>query len=572
MKFIYNPYIWPLCLSALVSLALGIFALLRRRNTKGVMSFILSMFVVTLWSLGNALEMLAVDLPTKLFFANLQYLAYCYSPVTLLALCMQFTGYDAWVRSRRILALAVLPTLIVLLVWTDSLHGLIRFDLHMDTTGAFPVIAKKYGPGFFVHAAYSHMLNIIAGILLIRAVFFKNTVYRKQAIALIFGMSLIVAPNILYIIGMSPIDKFDITPVFFGPAGLIIAWGIFRYKMFDMIPIARATVLETVNAGVLVLDLQNRVLDINPAIKKMLGITDSRNPGMDMKNVYHTLPELERALMDESITQTEFTIKMNDRAAYYEAILSPLTDQKGNRIGKLVVIYDITERKESRLAHLKQQQRLAVIEERERMARDLHDNLGQILGFINLHAQGIRQELVNAGVETAVTKLERLVDVTQSAHNEIRKYIRHARNASVLEQNLLHEMMTTMRNFIAQTGIALEHNLPDSLQGNELGPEVQINTLNIFKEALNNVRKHSEANKVSISFSMADEHLFLSVSDNGRGFDLSGSNRAVREGLGLKIMGERAQEIGGKLIIESEAGKGSRIALRVPLASGGKHL
>ena len=283
MRIQYIPYVWPLVVSAFISLSLGIYVILKRRNSKGALSFILSMFVVTIWSSGNALEMASVDLSTKLFWANVQYIAYCYSPLTLLAMCMEFTGYDRLVRSRKIIWTAVIPTIILILVWTDGLHGLMRYDMHMDYSGSFPVIDKKYGPAFYIHALYSHSMNILAWILLIRAVFFKNTVYRKQAVSLLVGMSLIVIPNILYISGLGPVKRFDITPNFFGPAGIIIALGIFRYKLFDLIPVARAAVIENMDAGVMVLDMQDRVLDINPAFRKITDYSIRNIDGIRLK-------------------------------------------------------------------------------------------------------------------------------------------------------------------------------------------------------------------------------------------------------------------------------------------------
>jgi hypothetical protein len=266
MNYQYIPCIWPLTVSAAVSLSLGIYAFKSRINAKGAVSFILSMIVVTIWSSGNALEMSSVVFSTKLFWANVQYFAYCFSPVTLLALCMEFTGYDRWIKNKRILWFTIIPTIIIILVWSDKFHGLVRFDMQMDYSGVFPVITKKYGPAFFVHATYSQFLNLFAWVLLIKAVSSKNSVYKKQAAALLIGLTLIIIPNILYILGLSPVKRFDGTPLFFAPAGIIVAWGIFRYKLFDVIPVAWAQVIRTMEAGVMVLDLQNRVLEINPRL------------------------------------------------------------------------------------------------------------------------------------------------------------------------------------------------------------------------------------------------------------------------------------------------------------------
>ncbi|RCX19341.1 PAS domain S-box-containing protein [Anaerobacterium chartisolvens] len=571
MQYQYVPYIWPLLASALASLSLGIFALLRRRNSKGAASFIISMFVVTIWSGGNALELSAADFFTKLFWANMQYFAYCYSPVILLALCMQFTGYDRWIQSKKILFFAVIPTINILLVWTDSLHGLIRYDMHMDFSGAFPVIAKKYGPIFFIHAAYSHFLNIFAVVLLIKAVFFRKSVYRKQVISLLIGVSLIVIPNILYISGLTPVKRFDITPMFFGPAGLILFQSIFRYKMFDLVPLARTTIFETIGAGVLVLDLQDRVLDSNPAFEKIVALSSSQISARRVEEVCCGIPELAKACIDRSISQTELSINNQKFSRVYDVQISPVSDRKGSLIGRLVMIYDITDKKLKQQEYSKQQWKLAVIEERERIARDMHDNIGQVLGFINLQAQGIRQELINAGIEAVSFKLDKLIEVTQVTHAEIREYIRNVRSLAYMEKDFITALEKHILNFKEQTGINVKLEMPDGFTGEALKPNIRINMLNIIKEALNNVRKHAEAENVRISCSLSQNQLCAAVEDDGKGFDIRQNHNAVKSKFGLDIMRERASEIGGQINIRTVEGKGSRISLCVPIEEGKKN-
>jgi PAS domain S-box-containing protein len=564
MDYQYVPHIWLLIVSGLISVSLGLFAFLRRRKAKGAMFFILSMLVVTLWSLPNALEMAATDLPTKMFWANMQYFAYCYSPVTLLALCMEFTGYDKWIKSKRILWLAALPTIIILLVWTDNLHGLVRNHIYLDQSGAFSVIAKDYGFAFYIHALYSHGLNLTAMILLIRAVFFKNSVYRKQAIALLFGVSLIVVPNIFYIAGYSPFE-FDLTPVFFGPGGFIMLWGIFRYKMFDLVPLARATVIETMDAGVFVLDLQNRILDMNPAFRKIVNLADPKYASRRVEDICSSIPKLSAACTDRSVSQAEFSINTYPGIKTYEVLLSPLTDPKKKLIGRLAVIYEITEKKRVQQEFLKQQWKLAGIEERERMARDMHDNLGQLLGFINLQAQGILRELMNAGLENVSGKLEQLVEVTQMAHSEIRDYISNIRTSSNTEQDFVTAIKKYINIFENQSGIYVNLDISCNLTGDELKPSVWMQILYILKEALNNVRKHANAKSIGLSVWLTEMQLSAAVEDDGIGFDPAIIQNRNKSRFGLEIMKERATEIGGKLEITSVMGQGSRLVLIVPI-------
>lgn len=569
MKFQYIPYIWPLFASSMISFTLGLYAMIKRRNATGAKSFILSMLVMTIWSFANALEMAGTDLYTKLIWANVQYFAFCYSPVTLLVLCLQFAGYEGWARSRNVLWLALLPTILLLLVWTDGFHGLMRYDMKIDYSGYFPVIAKKYGPVFFVHAAYSHLLNFIAWVLLIKAIYYKNTVYRKQAIAMMIGMSLIAVPNMIYILGLSPVGRFDVTPVFIGLVGLIMAWGIFRYRIFDLVPLARATVIESMDAGVIVLDLQDRILDVNPAFEKIVGLKTAQISTKSVEEVCANIPELVRACKDEKITHTEFSIGLKEEAKIFEVLLSPINDRNSTLLGRLVVAYEITEKKLAQQEFLKHQWKLAVVEERERMARDMHDNLGQVLGFISLQTQGIKQELLNAGVETAALSVDRLVEVTGSAHKEIREYIRNARSTAGMEKGFITALEKNIMYFEEQTGLQVELDIPIGFVGDELGPNVQINVLNIIKEALNNIMKHAEADHVKIIFTLGQMELKVSIEDDGEGFDMMIYEKDLSKKMGLNIMRERAYLIGAHIHIDSILGKGSKVEVQIPFKKRG---
>lgn len=571
MRFQYISYIWPLLISTSATLSLGVYALIRQRQSKCAVSFIISMLIVTVWSCGNALEMSGADLPTKLFWANIQYFAYCYSPLALLALCMRFTGYDKWLRNKKFLWLFLLPTIIIILVWTDQFHGLMRYNVRLDTSGVFPVIAKEYGPAFFVHAVYEHIINFVALILLFVAVIHRTTVYRKQAVILLIGASFIVFPNFFYITGLSPIDSFDLTPIFFGPAGALMEWAIFRYKMFDLVPLARETVMETMNAGVVVLDLQGRILDINPAFERIMGISAKSASGHAAKDICINIPDFAKVCADINATHTEFSIRANDDIKLYEAILSPLADSKGDLIGRLAMVYEITEKKKEQQRYLAQQRKLAAAHEKERMARDLHDNLGQVLGFINLQAQGIRQELVTNGVDTVNDKIDRLVEVTQAAHDEIRAYIKSARSISPSDSDFLESLRNDILHFEQRSGIETELTTGLYLAEIDLAPQVQLNLLSIAKEALNNVQKHSGAKHVKLSLSLEKGNLLLLIKDDGRGFCISDKDDVSGKAFGLSIMKERSTEIGAELSISSAPGKGCMVSLTMPVSKGGKN-
>lgn len=569
MSYQYIPYIWLLIISSVITFFLGVIVFFGQRRSKRAYFFVASMIALTLWSLPNAFEIMGATLQTKLFWGNVQYFAYCYSPLTLVALCMDFTGYDRLIKNKRLIWLALPPTIIILLVWTNSYHGLIRYDEHLDGSGPFLTIAKKYGVAFYIHAAYSYLLNMTAVVLLIRALFFKRSVYLKQTVILLIGSCFIIVPNMIYVFGLSPF-KIDITPVFFGPAGLITMWAIFRYKLFELMPLARTTVIETMNIGVLVLDLMDKVIDMNPAFLRITGVPSSQFYDNSIEEVCRNIPELLDAY-NKNIVNFEFTLRRQDKSYIYEVLFNPLRDKKGNLIGRMAIIYEITDRKQVQQEFLKHQRALASMEEKERLARDLHDNLGQLLGFINLQAQGINQELSNTGVNLVSERLEQLIKVTQVAHSEIREYITQIRNAGSITHDLACELEKSINLFKYQTGISVELDIEGDLTGDEIRPYMTIQLLNIVKEALNNIRKHANARKVHITLKNTGQQLLISVVDDGKGFDYTFSGSSPGGGFGLSIIQERARSIGGQARIQSEIGKGTQVLLSVPLGKGGEY-
>jgi signal transduction histidine kinase len=568
MQYQFLSYIWLLIISGLVSFTLGIYTLVKYKHAKGAVSFAISMFVVTLWSIPNAMEMSANVLEIKFFWANIQYIAYCFSPVILFILCLEFTGYENRVKFKKLFYILIIPTITIILVWTDEYHGLVRNNIHIDYSGVFPVIKKQYGPMFYIHALHSHSLNMATLIVLLKAVYLRKTIYKKQVATLLIGVSLIVIPNLLYISGLSPIKGYDITPVFFAPSGIIMAWSILRYRMFDLVPLARATVIENMEAGVMVLDLQDRILDINPFFADVIELPIDHIAPKHVDDVCSNIPELINSILDRKVSQTEFTMAKQSKQIVYEALLSFLKDKSGHDIGRLVVIYDVTEKKIKEEEYYKAQWKRAVKDERNRMVRDLHDNLGQVLAFINLQAQAIQKELTDTGVESYARKLDKLIEVAQNAHGQIREYIHDVRNSDLIELDFIAALDKEITNYELQTAIKVTKTITPKFCKTFIAPNNRIHILNIIKEAMSNVRKHAQAENIMVTCDTMDNNLLVLISDDGMGFEPLHMDNGLNQSFGLNIMKERTLEMGGTFEIKSKSGEGSCIILKVPLDEG----
>jgi hypothetical protein len=120
------------------------------------------MFASALWSTANAFELMGLDLPTKLFWANVQYVCYNTIAVGWFVMALYYTGQGRWLTPRRFALMLVVPIITVVIAWTDQRHGLMRRDLHLDYSAPFPVIGKTFGPWFWIYACYTYPLVLAA--------------------------------------------------------------------------------------------------------------------------------------------------------------------------------------------------------------------------------------------------------------------------------------------------------------------------------------------------------------------------------------------------------------------------
>ncbi|NMB11638.1 MAG: hypothetical protein GX977_05065, partial [Firmicutes bacterium] len=264
MPYQFVPYTVLLLVAASITTTLVLWGF-RYREIPGNKAFLFSMAIGTFWSVANALEISATTLGPKLFWANVQYIAYSLTPVAWLIVVLYHTGKGHLITRKRVLLMLIIPTITNILLWLDTKYGLVRYDIHLNTSGAFPVIAKEYGPWFWVHCLQSYVLSFSSAYLLVQAVRRSALVYRIQSVLLLIGTSIIIVVNLLYVTGIGLIKHYDITPIVFSIVGALIAWGIFEFRLFVLVPIARERVVEAMENMVIVLDAMDRVVDVNTA-------------------------------------------------------------------------------------------------------------------------------------------------------------------------------------------------------------------------------------------------------------------------------------------------------------------
>ncbi|MCR4425273.1 MAG: hypothetical protein NUW23_03645 [Firmicutes bacterium] len=184
MAWILNPYMLALVVSAGIAGAVGVYALLHSK-VPGAAAYSASAFIVAGWAVSNILEKAAVDLGTKVFWANVQYVEFGCVPVLWLIAALRMTGRDQWLTSRAVVLPAIVPAITSILAWTNDLHGLLWSDPRIATVAGLSVIAQTYGLWFWVHAAYSYSLILTGVLVLAQSIERAHGFLRTQPILLL---------------------------------------------------------------------------------------------------------------------------------------------------------------------------------------------------------------------------------------------------------------------------------------------------------------------------------------------------------------------------------------------------
>ncbi len=216
-------------------------------------------------------------------------------------------------------------------------------------------------------------------------------------------------------------------------------------------------------------------------------------------------------------------------------------------------------------AHLNQRLRtLAVAEERVRIAREIHDGMAQILAYVNTKAQAVKAYLEREKTEEASAQLEQLAAAAREVYTDAREGIMALRTRVGPDQPFSEALEDYVERWEMQSGIESSLEIEGEIQ---VSASVELQLLRILQEALANTRKHSGATRVDVRIHQERDRLIASVEDDGKGFDPSNRPREAFPRFGLAIMRERAESIGGSMDLETSPGGGTRVKIRVPVAT-----
>ena len=212
---------------------------------------------------------------------------------------------------------------------------------------------------------------------------------------------------------------------------------------------------------------------------------------------------------------------------------------------------------------LERERGVAVLEERDRLAREIHDSIAQVLGYLHLKSRAAANVVAEGDGTHAAEDLREISDLAHEAYVDVREAILGLRDSVSPSRDLIGTLSQYVSKFSRQTGIAarFEQDGPDS----RLNPNAEVQLVRVIQEALTNVRKHAKANNALVRMNAQVDSGCFTIEDDGCGFDLKRLESGEGRQIGIQTMRERVERVGGTIAVESTPGAGTRVKIELPI-------
>lgn len=344
MDFYYHPFAVYLFISALMTLTASVIAW--RRSAPGSFTLGWLLFSMTIWSGSYATHWTNISFEAKLAWFNFMYIGLLTLPVLFLMFALRLTHNDRWLTRRNVIVLLIQPAISLLLLWTNDLHHLYYASIQAVEKYQIIMLDLVRGPWYFVNVLYSYLVILPGLVLVFTAALRLGPLFRNQYRLILIGAVIPWAGSIYNELNFIMFNDLDLTPVTFGLSGILFAFAVLRARFMDLIPVARSRLIENMSDGVLVLDAHNRIVDINPAMEKMLGEKSSSSYlGKNASELMGVWADTTDPLLAASESRTEIRIP-NNPSRYLDLRITPLFDAYQHLNGRLLAFRDVTDRKE----------------------------------------------------------------------------------------------------------------------------------------------------------------------------------------------------------------------------------
>jgi diguanylate cyclase (GGDEF)-like protein/PAS domain S-box-containing protein len=337
-----------LLIAGTLGLFVAILILQTRRAATGAPALILLLLALAWWDITYGIFWAGAPGPTKYFWLDITYVGAVSVPAALFIFTLHLTNQQDWLKRPLAAFIYIEPILVLAALFTDPYHGLFFAGKRVENSA----LILDAGPVFWLNVAYSYSLIFFSTFLIVRAYLRSSGIYRKQIGIILAGVAFTWLNSIVFVLGLNPLPGADNTPFSFTVTALTFAFAVSRYHLLDLIPVARDSLIETMADGVLVIDPQNRIVDMNPAAQNLLNINTDLL-GQSVELALRKWPQYQKDSPDFVQLQTEIELGGRPRK-HVDMQVTPILDGKGKKLGRLIFLHDISKLKrvQNELHHL----------------------------------------------------------------------------------------------------------------------------------------------------------------------------------------------------------------------------
>mgnify|MGYP006285049611 CR=1 FL=1 len=342
-------YLVLLILALVLSLIILVISLLKRRVRSSI-PFAVMMIGLIIWTSFSVLQIPFDDFNVLRILVRFEYMGIVLVPTAFLAFSISYTGLGKNLKRIHMVLFLIEPLLVIIFSWTNELHHLFWVEEGTFDFAGVILFTGKYGMVFWAHTVYSYVILISAAVILIAYSIKNFSLYKMQSTTLMVGLLIPVGGNFLSITGLLPLNGLDITPICFVTTCLLFAVSIFKFDLLKLTPVARVKILEAINEGVLVIDENQMITDINPAGTEMFETPGGEAVGKKLNEILQIDPEIIENLISTDGGEVEVRIPRQDSVRFYRIMFKNLDNVSRRYQGKVLIITDITIRKKTEIA------------------------------------------------------------------------------------------------------------------------------------------------------------------------------------------------------------------------------
>ncbi len=355
--WVFTPYTAVLFATAVLSICVAFIVLIRRKSA-GADTFILLMFAVAEWALASGLESSSIRIEDKILWSKVEYLGAVLSPTLFMIFTLEYRQVTRFLTPRYLILYSIVPLAALAATMTNELHGLI-WNSYTYQSNSLNTVIYGHGIGFFVLIAYDYLVLLVGMLVMLAGWRSAHHTYRQQIGIILFGSLFPFVGGLFYSLGLNPFPGLDITPITFLFTGVVIMFGVFRFRLFDLVPVARHLLIEYMKDGVFVLNEEGNLADLNPAAERYLNIQARDCLGKPITDLLQSWPLPIRRFETPIEAHAEITTTETP-PHFFEVHIHPL--RRHRKIsGRLVVFHDITNRRQAERDLARQNEELSII-------------------------------------------------------------------------------------------------------------------------------------------------------------------------------------------------------------------